>query len=97
MVSGSLVARSARNAALLRRLNTSVLGVAVVVYVGLLVIVLVEGVIPLAVFSTCFMLAELLVFQIVRTLLDHLGIIRESITSSMAVSDNTDPKGSSDD
>lgn len=97
MVSGSLVARSARNAALLRKLNTAVLGVAVVVYVGLLVIVLMEGVIPLALFSTCFMLAELLVFQIVRTLLDHLGIIRESSTSSMAVSDHTDPKGASDD
>ncbi len=97
MVSGSLVARSARNSALLRKLNTAVLGVAVVVYVGLLVIVVMEGVIPLAVFSTCFMLAELLVFQIVRTLLDHLGIIRESSTSSMAVSDHTNPKGASDD
>ena len=78
MVSGSVVARAVRNAERLRKLNIAVLCVAFVVYAGLLAIVLLEGVIPLAVFSTCFMLAELLVFQIVRTLLDHLEIVRGS-------------------
>lgn len=78
MVSRSVVARAARNAERLRKLNIAVLCVAFVVYAGLLVIVLLEGVTPLAVFSTCFMLAELLVFQIVRTLLDHLEIVRNS-------------------
>ncbi|MGA1420160.1 MAG: hypothetical protein ACO32O_08660 [Ilumatobacteraceae bacterium] len=51
---------------------------AIVVYIGLLGIAFTQGVGPLAVFSTCVMLAELLVFQIVRTLGDHLDIIRES-------------------
>ena len=90
MVSGSVVARAARNAERLRKLNIAVLCVAFVVYAGLLVIVLLEGVIPLAVFSTCFMLAELLVFQIVRTLLDHLEIIRGSHAS---VGNLTDQSG----
>jgi len=71
-------ARAERNVIVLRRLNVVVLCVAVVVYVGLLGIALFQGVGPLAVFSTCVMLAELLVFQIVRTLCDHFDIIRES-------------------
>ena len=74
----ALRARAERNIRLLRRLNVVVLCVAVVVYIGLLGIALTQGVGPLAVFSTCVMLAELLVFQIVRTLGDHLDIIRES-------------------
>jgi hypothetical protein len=74
----ALRARAERNIRLLRRLNVFVLCVAVVVYFGLLGIALTQGVGPLAVFSTCVMLAELLVFQIVRTLGDHLDIIRES-------------------
>ena len=52
--------------------------VAVVVYAGLLAIAAFERVGPLAVFSTCIMIAELLVFQIVRTLCDHLDIIRST-------------------
>ena len=74
----ALLARAERNIRLLRRLNVVVLCVAVVVYIGLLGIALTQGVGPLAVFSTCVMLAELLVFQIVRTLGDHLDIIRNS-------------------
>ena len=58
----------AKNVLLLGRLNKVVLGVAIVVYVGILAIAVTEKVWPLAVFSTCIMLAELLVFQIVRTL-----------------------------
>ncbi|MEY3575937.1 MAG: hypothetical protein EB144_03805 [Actinobacteria bacterium] len=71
-------ARAERNIKLLRRLNVVVLCVAVVVYLGLLGIALTQAVGPLAVFSSCVMLAELLVFQIVRTLGDHLDIIRDS-------------------
>ena len=67
-----LLKRAARNAVLLRRLNLVVLFVAIVVYVGLLVIAFSEDVTPLAVFSTCIMLAEVLVFQIVRTLSDYV-------------------------
>jgi hypothetical protein len=50
--------------------------VAVGVYSTLLVIAAVERIPGLAVFSSCVMLAELLVFQIVRTLSDHLDLIR---------------------
>ena len=73
-----LVARATRNIRLLRKLNVVTLCVAVVVYTGLLTIAAFERVGPLAVFSTCIMIAELLVFQIVRTLCDHLDIIRNS-------------------
>jgi len=68
--------RAARNAWLLRRVNTFVLCVALMVYVGVLAIAAFYRVGPLAVFSTCILLAEILVFQIVRTLVDHLEIIR---------------------
>ena len=73
-----LVARATRNIRLLRKLNVMTLCVAVVVYAGLLAIAAFERVGPLAVFSTCIMIAELLVFQIVRTLCDHLDIIRST-------------------
>lgn len=73
--------RAARNLRLLRRLNLATLAVAVVVYAGLLVIAVTQGVGPLAVFSSCIMLAELLVFQIVRTLCDHLDLFRESTSA----------------
>ena len=72
----NVLARAARNAALLRRLNVVVLCVAVVVYAGVLGIAAYYRVGPLAVFSTCILLAELLVFQIVRTLTDHLDLVR---------------------
>jgi nitric oxide reductase large subunit len=77
MADTSLVVRAARNAELLRRLNMAVLCVAVVVYAGVLGIAAFYRVGPLAVFSTCIMLAEMLVFQIVRTLHDHLALVRE--------------------
>lgn len=76
-----LAARAERNARILRRLNSATLIVAVVVYAGLLAIAAAQGVGPLAVFSSCIMLAELLVFQIVRTLCDHLDLIRESTSA----------------
>lgn len=69
--------RAARNVQLLRRLNVVTLSVALVVYVGLLGIALTQGVGPLAVFASCVMLAEILVFQIVRTLCDHFDIVRD--------------------
>lgn len=73
----SLVERAGRNARLLRRLNVATLVVAAVVYAGLIGIAAAQGVGPLAVFSSCVMLAEVLVFQIVRTLCDHLALFRE--------------------
>ena len=64
--------KALKNTKTLRRLNNFVFCVAFVVYVGLLVIAFSEDVAPLAVFSTCIMLAEVLVFQIVRTLSDYV-------------------------
>ena len=76
----ALVTRAARNAAMLRRFNVVVLCVAAVVYAGVMGIAAFYRVGPLAVFSTCILLAELLVFQIVRTLSDHLDLVRASHT-----------------
>ena len=70
------VSRAAGNVRRLRRLNLVTLVVAVGVYSTLLVIAAVERIPGLAVFSSCVMLAELLVFQIVRTLSDHFDLIR---------------------
>ena len=78
MVDSKLVASAGRNAQLLRRLNVVTLCVAVVVYVGLMFIAFTEQVFPMGVFVSCVMLAEVLVFQIVRTLSDHLDLVRGS-------------------
>lgn len=78
MVDGKLVASAGRNAQLLRRLNVVTLCVAAVVYVGLMFIAFTEQVFPMGVFVSCVMLAEVLVFQIVRTLSDHLDLVRGS-------------------
>lgn len=71
-----MIERAAASARLLRRLNVVTLCVAIVVYSGLLTIAVLQQVGPLAVFSSCVMLAELLVFQIVRTLISHLDLLR---------------------
>lgn len=71
-----LIARASRNARLLRKINSLTLGVAVTVYISLLGIAVFQRVGPLVVFSSCIMLAEVLVFQIVRTLSDHLDLVR---------------------
>lgn len=77
MTNAHLSERAMRNVQLLRRLNVVTLSVAVVVYIGLIAIALTQGVGPLAVFASCVMLAEILVFQIVRTLCDHFDIVRD--------------------
>jgi hypothetical protein len=63
----------------LARINVVTLVVAVVVYVGLVTIAVVERIVPLFVFSSCIMLAEVLVFQFVRTVLEHLRTWREQV------------------
>ena len=71
-----MIERAAESVRLLRRLNVVTLCVAIVVYSGLLTIAVFQQVGPLAVFSSCVMLAEMLVFQIVRTLISHLDLLR---------------------
>ena len=76
MADSPLVERASRNIRLLRRLNVLTLCVAVSVYVVLLGIAVYQRIFGLAIFSSCIMLAEVLVFQIVRTLADHLDLLR---------------------
>ena len=71
-----MIERAAASARLLRRLNVVTLCVAIVVYSGLLTIAVLQQVGPLAVFSSCVILAEMLVCQIVRTLTNHLYLLR---------------------
>jgi hypothetical protein len=73
-----LIQRASRSAHILRRLNFVTLSVAVVVYAGLIAIAIYNLLFPLVVFSSCIMLAELLVFQLVRTLCDHLDLLRRA-------------------
>jgi len=74
----TLLANAQRSAERLRRLNLLVLVVAVVVYVGVLGIAVIAVIPPLGIFATCILLAELLVFHIVRALGDHFELIRAS-------------------
>ncbi len=73
-----LIQRATKSARHLRILNVATLCVAVVVYVGLVVVALFEDVAPLILFSSCIMLAEVLLFQIVRTLSDHFELMRST-------------------
>jgi hypothetical protein len=66
--------QAARHVALLRRLNVATL--CVVVYLGLLGTAACDRLGPLAVFNSCIMLAEVLVFQIVRAPTDHMDLVR---------------------
>jgi hypothetical protein len=76
-VSGSpLVERASKSTIALRRLNAVTLGVAIAVYAVLLAIAAYHRLPGLAVFSSCIMLAEALVFQLVRTVILHLDLVR---------------------
>lgn len=65
-------ARVSRRIEHLRTLNLATLFIALVVYAGLLAIAAAQRVVPLAVFASCIMVAEILVFQFVRTWCDHV-------------------------
>lgn len=78
MTEAPLLERASQSASALRRLNSVTLSVALVVWVVLLGIAEHHRLLGLAVFSSCIMLAEALVFQLVRTLLDHLELLRRS-------------------
>lgn len=78
----SIVERALRTSNTLQKVNFATLLVAVVVYVGLLTVAVVNIVFPLAIFASCVMLAEVLVFHIVRTLLVHLALVRSLATDS---------------
>ena len=71
-----LLERASHSVTVLRRLNVVTLGVAIAVYVVLLAIAAYHRLLGLAVFSSCVMLAEALVFQLVRTVILHLDLVR---------------------
>lgn len=66
-----LNARVSQRILRLRVVNLATLLIALVVYAGLLAIAAFQRVGPLAVFASCIMVAEILVFQFVRTWCDH--------------------------
>jgi hypothetical protein len=59
---------------MLRKLNRATLTIAVVVYTGLLGIAIAARIVPVAIFGSCVMMAEVLVFQFVRTWCDHVKL-----------------------
>ena len=80
-----LAERAARNVRLLRRLNVITVCVAVAVWTGLVTIAVIAREVGLLIFPSCIMLAELLLFQTVRTLCDHLDIVRRWSNSTRSV------------
>jgi hypothetical protein len=83
-LSADLAERAARNVRLLRRLNIVTLCVAVVVWTGLVTIAVIVREVGLLIVPSCVMLAELLLFQTVRTLCDHFDLVRRWSASPAA-------------
>jgi hypothetical protein len=73
---GALRARASRDSHRLSMLNKATLVVAVVVYATIVTFCILNSFIPPIIFSSCVMLAELLVFQFVRTMLAHFALWR---------------------
>jgi hypothetical protein len=71
----SIAAKESRRLAVL---NRATLTVAVIVYSVIVIFCAVNLFIPPIIFSSCVMLAELLVFQFVRTMLAHFAVARET-------------------
>jgi len=59
-------------------LNRATLTVAVIVYSVIVIFCAINLFIPPIIFSSCVMVAELLVFQFVRTMLAHFAVARET-------------------
>ena len=53
------------------------LAVAIVIYSTIVIFCLINVFIPPIVFTSCVMLAELLVYQFVKTMLAHFAVMRE--------------------
>lgn len=70
--------RLSRNLGMLRKLNSATLVIALVVYVGLLGIAIAARIVPVAIFGSCVMMAEVLVFQFVRTWCDYVDFMQSS-------------------
>ena len=73
---GSLRAIAAKESRRLALLNRATLTVAVIVYSVIVIFCAINLFIPPIIFSSCVMLAELLVFQFVKTMLAHFALSR---------------------
>ena len=71
----TIAAKESRRLALL---NRATLSVATIVYSVIVIFCAINLFIPPIIFSSCVMLAELLVFQFVRTMLAHFAVARET-------------------
>jgi hypothetical protein len=72
----SLRALADKESRRLALLNRATLSVAVIVYSVIVIFCAVNLFIPPIIFSSCVMLAELLVFQFVKTMLAHFALSR---------------------
>ncbi|MFZ9818813.1 MAG: hypothetical protein ACO321_07010 [Ilumatobacteraceae bacterium] len=74
----SLRAIAAKESRRLAVLNRATLTIAVIVYSVIVIFCAINLFIPPIIFSSCVMVAELLVFQFVRTMLAHFAVARET-------------------
>lgn len=77
MTSPQILEAAARQSRRLELLNRATLAVAVVVYSTIVIFCLINVFIPPIVFTSCVMLAEILVYQFVKTMLAHFAVMRE--------------------
>ncbi len=77
LTSPQILEAAARQSRRLELLNRATLAVAVVVYSTILIFCLINVFIPPIVFTSCVMLAEILVYQFVKTMLAHFAVVRD--------------------
>ena len=77
MTSPQILEVAARQSRRLELLNRATLTVAVVVYSTIVIFCLINVFIPPIVFTSCVMLAEILVYQFVKTMLAHFAVMRD--------------------
>ena len=77
LTSPQILEAAARQSRRLELLNRATLAVAVVVYSTIVIFCLINVFIPPIVFTSCVMLAEILVYQFVKTMLAHFAVMRD--------------------
>ena len=77
LTSPQILAAADRQSRRLELLNRATLAVAVVVYSTVLIFCLINVFIPPIVFTSCVILAEILVYQFVKTMLTHFAVVRD--------------------
>ena len=77
LASSEIFAAAKRQSRRLEILNRATLAVAIVVYSTIVIFCLINVFIPPIVFASCVMLAEILVYQFVKTMLIHFAVVRD--------------------